>query len=401
MSPIIPIAVLLLGGLGLAASKKKKPNTVDDIYRAAMDPNQKDLEWLRQAVAYLNSQGRADLAGQVSARIAAIQAQANADQAAREAAEQARQDWEQANGGAPTSSQLDAVWEKVQSGELDKPTLQYAWTLFVTYGTPERAAATQRAIDALSSVPAPPAAPPSVVVPPGGGATIVAPEPPTVVPPAPPPAVPPAEPPVSPPVPSPTVPPPPPPPAPITPAPPVQPPQPLPVEPQPPEVQPIQDPNGTIALARDLITAEGTANWKTRLKPQVKAWQQTMGTQAVGTADGLFGVKSAKGMALEVGVLPRVRYWPSGSQLRTALPAYQDDLFTIAANLDQQGKHEHAAALRVSANAETGQGYPSSPRAVPLQERADEAADVIAAVTAAAGENDLRELYATAPWLQP
>jgi hypothetical protein len=419
MAPIVPIIIAAGAFIGLAAAsrgkKKVPPGSAEDtsevgrVYRQAMDPAMRDLAWMRQAVAFLNSKGQTELAGNVSSRIASLQANAAAEAAARQQAEAARTDWEARAGGAPTQEQLDRVWQQFQSGEIDnnKPLLQFAFSMFTVYGTPERARAVQAAIDRLDGIvsiepgaggaagttPAAPPEPPAVVVDEQQGTvTPVAPEtPPVGPPPSPPPATPPTAPPTGgverPPtggVVAPT------------------PPTPTPAEPELPEheTQPLVDPNGTVALARTLIADEAKPNWKTLHSAAVKVWQRKMGTEAVGTADGLFGPKSALGMAHEVGVLPRIRYWSKkGGTLQQQLGKFRDNLYTLAANLDQQGKHEHAAALRVSGEAETGQGWPSKPAPIPAEQRAEEALDIAQAIQTAAGEQ-LADLKADFPWLR-
>ena len=392
MNPLILIIPALLIGGAAAASSKKRTGTseVDQVYQQAMDPAMLDLTWLRQAVAFLQSKGATQQASNVSARIASIQATQAADAAARAEAERARQEWERLNGGRPTQAQLDRVWAQVLAGELDKPTLQYAWTLFETYGTPERAAETKRRIDAMTAAP-PPYEPPTVVVDrrEGGEPVVVPPPQPVTPPPVAPPAAPPVvvTPPVAPPV---VVAPPAAPPVVVTPpvAPPVSP---------PPETAPEVDPIGTIALARKMISVEDEANWKTKLQPEIRVWQAKAGL----TVDGKFGKKGAYRMAEEVGVLPRVRYWSKGDLLPSCVTAYRTKLLEIADQLERAGKREHAAALRVSAANETGQGYPSKPPAVPTQQRIDEALDVVAAVTEAVGEQNVSALYREQPWLAP
>ena len=404
MAPIVPIIIAAGAFIGLAAASRKKktatPGSAEDtsevgrVYRQAMDPSMRDLTWMRQAVAFLRSKGQTELAGNVSSRIASLQANAAAEQAARQRAEQARQEWESNAGGAPTQAQLDKVWQQFQSGEIDnnKPLLQFAFSMFTVYGTPERARAVQAQIDRLDGIvsiepgaPPEPAEPPTVVVDEQGGTAVEV--PPEVTPGAPPgvpaegpedetfpevvartpgvgPGIPGAEPPGA----------------------------ELPER----EVQPVVDPNGTIALARTLIADEASPSWKSLHHAQVQTWQRKVGL----VADGLFGPKSALKMAEEVGVLPRIRYWSkTGGTLQTQLTKFRDNLYTLAANLDDNGKHEHAAALRVSGDKETGQGWPSKPAAIQPEERAEEALDIAQAIQTTAGET-LADLKADFPWLR-
>ncbi|HUX77911.1 MAG TPA: hypothetical protein VMY40_14865 [Anaerolineae bacterium] len=425
---------LLIGGGLLAAvaiaGKKKKPTPTPDqlsdlkdetevgrVYSQAMSAEMRDLEWMRQAVAFLRSQGKPELAGNVSARVASLQANANAEAAARAEAQRAKEEWERQAGGAPTRQQLDNVWAQVQRGEIDgnKPLLQFAWSMFSTYGTPARAAVVQAKLDAASGVPsAPPVTaqpapavpePPVVVVDHGtGGTTVVQPTPAPVthrpLPVTPPPVAAPAQPPAPP---APTAPPP----GAAPPAPPPAPaPTPAPTRPSPPvpgeddladaEVEPEMDPNGTIKMAREMIAAESSPSWRTLLKAPIKSWQSRVGLYS----DGLAGPKTIQRMAEEVGVLPRVRYWSkTGGTLATQLGKFRDMIYTIAANMDQRNEPEHAAALRVSAMAEKGQGWPTTPKPIPVEERAEEALNVAEAVQAAAGRV-VADLAADFPWLK-
>jgi hypothetical protein len=135
------------------------------------------------------------------------------------------------------------------------------------------------------------------------------------------------------------------------------------------ETKPDLDPKGTIALAKDMINAESSAGWKAALKPAIAAWQGRVGLKA----DGWFGPTSAQKMALEVGILPLLRGYPAGSQLASALKAYRDILYTMAANADNKNPAQ-AAALRSSALYETGQAYTGTPKAIPAQARLTQAA---------------------------
>jgi hypothetical protein len=142
------------------------------------------------------------------------------------------------------------------------------------------------------------------------------------------------------------------------------------------EATPAVDTNGTINLAAKMINAESSASWKTALMPEIKLWQSKFGL----TQDGKFGPKSAAQMALEVGVLPLVRYFPAASASKaSALKAYRDQLLTMAANADN---HNPAlgAALRLSAAYDTAQGWATSPPAIPAQARVAQATALAAAL---------------------
>lgn len=125
------------------------------------------------------------------------------------------------------------------------------------------------------------------------------------------------------------------------------------------ETHPQLDPHGTIALAKDMIDAESSSGWKSALQDRIKAWQAVSNL----TADGKFGPQSAYTMALEVGVLPLIRYWPKTTALAADLKSYRDRLLTMAANADHKNP-AMAAALRASAAYEQGQSYGKTPAAI-------------------------------------
>lgn len=140
------------------------------------------------------------------------------------------------------------------------------------------------------------------------------------------------------------------------------------------EIKIDQDPNGTVLLAKSLIDAESSTGWKTALKPEITRWQKQVGL----VADGLFGPKSALKMALEVGILPLIRYFPRNSILSVELKKYRDALYTMAANADNKNP-AHGAALRSSATYETGQAF-GTPKAIPLAARAAQAANLASTI---------------------
>lgn len=135
------------------------------------------------------------------------------------------------------------------------------------------------------------------------------------------------------------------------------------------ETQPAQDPHGTIALAKDMINAESSNGWKSAMQDRIKAWQAIVGLAG---PDGKFGPNSAYQMALEVGVLPLIRYWPKATQLNNDLKAYRDRLLTMGANADNHNP-AMAAALRSSAAYETGVAYTGTPKAIDPSARAAQA----------------------------
>jgi hypothetical protein len=138
------------------------------------------------------------------------------------------------------------------------------------------------------------------------------------------------------------------------------------------EVKLDQDPHGTIALAKSMINAESLAGWKTALSNDIKAWQARMGL----TADGKFGPKSALKMAEEVGILPLVRYYAStGGTKAQQVTAYRTSVGTVASNVYATNP-AHSISLRSSQNYEQGQGYVTSPAAVPASSRLTQATEL-------------------------
>jgi len=137
------------------------------------------------------------------------------------------------------------------------------------------------------------------------------------------------------------------------------------------EVKPANDPNGSIALARVLLDEQSRKGWK-YVSEAVASWQRKTGL----TADGKFGPASALRMSREVAVLPWVRYWPTGSASKAAaISDYRGRLKAFALTLAKSAP-EHAAALLIAADNETGQGWPSAPSAAPPTARPLTAADI-------------------------
>lgn len=128
------------------------------------------------------------------------------------------------------------------------------------------------------------------------------------------------------------------------------------------ETTPELDPNGTIALARMLLDREQTPGWREALQGQVMSWQRKLKL----TPDGKFGPGSALKMGTEVGVLPLIRFWPKSQPSKSrALQKYRDNVHTLAANLESQGKKEHAKALDLSADFEDARAF-GNPNAKPV-----------------------------------
>lgn len=125
------------------------------------------------------------------------------------------------------------------------------------------------------------------------------------------------------------------------------------------ETKPENDPYGTIRLARLLLDEQSRKGWK-YISEAVKQWQARVGL----TADGKFGPGSAMRMAQEVAILPWIRYWSLGfPSKQAAVDNYRGRLKAYALQI-QPTQPEHATSLIISANKETGQGWPQSPAAV-------------------------------------
>lgn len=158
-----------------------------------------------------------------------------------------------------------------------------------------------------------------------------------------PPVTPPVSPPVSPPV---TIPP-------IVVRPPVSPPVSPPVVKPPPVVTPVPDtpvPPDTAEMVAALLADERRPGWK-RESSAVKAWQTSRGL----APDGKFGPKTALRIALEVGTIPIVRFWPvaAGRNPQAALEDYRSGLLTIGRRVGGQ----HELLLQQSATREQGQAF--------------------------------------------
>lgn len=140
------------------------------------------------------------------------------------------------------------------------------------------------------------------------------------------------------------------------------------------ETKPENDPYGTIALARLLLDEQSKKGWK-YISKAVEVWQGKVGL----TEDGKFGPGSALRMAHEVAIMPWIRYWPLGSASKqSAVNSYRGRLKAYALSIEKT-RPEHAKALVIAANKETGQGWPTAPSASPGSEPTVEQID--AAVT--------------------
>lgn len=144
-------------------------------------------------------------------------------------------------------------------------------------------------------------------------------------------------------------------------SPPFVPPTPAPPAPAPaPAAAPSQVPADTATLVKALLADEATPNWK-RKSPAVQAWQQSRGLKQ----DGEFGPKSAITVAQEIGIVPIVRYWPTGAQQAKAVRDYKAALLTLASSAPEP----RASQLRVSAAREQGQGFGSHQTALPASQQ--------------------------------
>lgn len=135
------------------------------------------------------------------------------------------------------------------------------------------------------------------------------------------------------------------------------------------ETSPALDPVGTVGLAHVLLQSENKPNWKHEDMTLVSNWQKATGTLV---PDGKFGPKSAYRMAEEVGVLPYVRFWTHWDK-NQGLKEYRTELLKIADRLEAENpiKARHAEALRLSAQREQAQSFPSKPAAQPSSKEVD------------------------------
>jgi peptidoglycan hydrolase-like protein with peptidoglycan-binding domain len=103
-------------------------------------------------------------------------------------------------------------------------------------------------------------------------------------------------------------------------------------------------------MVQALLAAERAPGWK-RKESAVQAWQRARGL----TQDGKFGPGSGLKLALELGTIPIIRFWPNSAGARPdlALADYRGALELIA----QAATPERALLLRASAERETGQSF--------------------------------------------
>lgn len=106
----------------------------------------------------------------------------------------------------------------------------------------------------------------------------------------------------------------------------------------------------TLDMVRTLLAAEEAPGWK-QVLGVVRQYQSAKGL----VVDGKYGPKTALRVAIDVGTIPIVRFWPTaaGANPQAAVDSYRDGLLEIARN----ASGAHAQLLRASAARETGQGF--------------------------------------------
>lgn len=117
-------------------------------------------------------------------------------------------------------------------------------------------------------------------------------------------------------------------------------------------------PGDTIDVAAAMLAAEGNnTTWRSQQIPGLAEWQQARGL----TADGKAGTGTLLRMAQEIGTIPIVRAWPSGSYPTGHwLPDYKASLMQIA----QTKTGAHKDFLERSAARENGQGFGTPPKPI-------------------------------------
>jgi hypothetical protein len=114
----------------------------------------------------------------------------------------------------------------------------------------------------------------------------------------------------------------------------------------------------TIAVAQAMLEAEGNnTTWRSASVPGLAEWQRTRGL----TPDGKAGTGTMLRMAQEIGAIPIVRAWPTGSYPTGHwLPDYKASLMQIA----QTKTGAHRDLLEQSAARENGQGFGTPPKPI-------------------------------------
>lgn len=154
------------------------------------------------------------------------------------------------------------------------------------------------------------------------------------------------------------------------------------------EVKPTLDPNGTVMLARSLLSRENLPNWKEDMQSEVKAWQRKVGLKD----DGLFGVVSAARMAEEVGILPLIRFWSKSYPSKAkALKDYEDKILKVAEGLQSSlpDSRPHILALGKSVEREKAKTFSAKPPANPTLEEVEKINQFLAAEAQSEGKKEL------------
>lgn len=154
------------------------------------------------------------------------------------------------------------------------------------------------------------------------------------------------------------------------------------------EMQPSNDPKGTIALAHLMLARENAPGWKKDLTREIALWQGKVGLEN----DGLFGEMSAAEMAKEVGILPLLRYHSKKHAAKKAsLASYTRRISDVIKALENQDNTEaQILGLNGSMAREKGQAWGSTnPPANNTLEQVDAIMRAIAAKNIAEGEKEI------------
>lgn len=156
------------------------------------------------------------------------------------------------------------------------------------------------------------------------------------------------------------------------------------------ETAPELDPDGTVALARIMLTREEMPGWKSDLQDDVGEWQESVGLKK----DGQFGVKSAARMATEVGILPLIRYWPKDTYTKKqALQRYADTINPVINDLKSSlpDSQPQIDALTLSMGREKAQTWGNNnPKSENTREFVLDVNDSIAELAETASERELK-----------
>jgi hypothetical protein len=134
---------------------------------------------------------------------------------------------------------------------------------------------------------------------------------------------------------------------------------PAPIVATPAAIQPAPVPSDTAALVSELLAAESAPGWKRKYE-SVGAWQKSRGLKV----DKMYGPKTAKAVAAEIGTVPIVRYWPAGSDPVKVVPQFKLELLELA----KQAEEPRRSQLLISAKRERGQAFDPKQIATALPE---------------------------------